>query len=1039
MFRLYCYLLIVFSIIPLIHADNLENMHSFNNLKSQFKSVPSQYRPAPFWVWNYKVTKSEIDRMLAEFRENGFGGVFVHPRYGMITEYLSDDWFDLYTYAIQEGEKLGLDIWLYDENAYPSGFAGGLLPSQMPESYTQGQGLTPLVVTLLPDDYRSFLVILSEENGKYRDITTSANTYLGKQGRYVLYKKTFYPDNTQPSRAWYAGFSYTDLLLPGVTEKFIEITMSGYEKAYRSKFGKSIKGIFSDEINIRSSGGFRWTPDLFDVFQKRYGYDLRIHLPSLHQTVGNWKKVRYDYSRLLLNLFIERWAKPWYEYCTKHDLIWTGHYWEQSWPGIDQVPDNMAMNAWQQMPGVDMLSNTFDEESTSAMFGNVRVVKEAKSAANQLGRERLLCEAYGGGGWSMDFRDFKRHSDWLNVMGVNFLNQHLSHMSFVGVRKYDWPPMFCSMAPWWEDYKVLNEYQARMSLALSQGKEKNHILVMEPTTTTWMYTQHIGKDGNAIAKNIANSFQRFITRLSKNQIEYDLGCENIIANHGNVQSGKFVVGECSYSVVVIPELVENMDGTCFSLLQKFVEQGGIVVTCSSPTNVDGSRSEDIIKLLNDNRIIHFDNVLEGQIPEQLKCADIQFDKQEGGNLFHHRKQLEDGELLLLTNSSLTETSSCLIEMKGKSIVELEPFTGKLYNYPTTEKDGKLRFSSQLEPAGSVLLFISKAEEKEYGRKLLPVKMTQVDAIDKVKISRQRDNVLIIDYLDLEQNDSIIKSRYFMDANFDVFKKAGFKDGNPWFRAVQFKQDIINRDVSKAPGFKVVYSFEVLDDLNDFSSFKLLCERASLYTIEVNGHSLETKREKFLDKDFSLFPIGQYLSKGTNRIKMSIHKFSVEAEIEPIYILGNFSVIEQDNKWVISGKQNYNSLETTRKLGAPFYPWEMCYTKSYEVTPKDTYWVSAPKWKGSVAQVWVNGRKAGILFSNPYRLEVTNLMKQGKNTIELRVLGGMDNFFGPHHSRSKGMTPPWDWQKHNGNPDVNGYLLTDYGLSEDFELYQIKYK
>ena len=80
-------------------------------------------------------------------------------------------------------------------------------------------------------------------------------------------------------------------------------------------------------------------------------------------------------------------------------------------------------------------------------LANVRVLKEAKSAANQMGRERFLCEAYGGGGWNMSLKDFKRHSDWLNVMGVNFMNQHLAHMSFVGVRKYDWPPMFVRWLP----------------------------------------------------------------------------------------------------------------------------------------------------------------------------------------------------------------------------------------------------------------------------------------------------------------------------------------------------------------------------------------------------------------------------------------------------------------------------------------------------------------------------------------------------------------------------------------------------------------
>ena len=34
-----------------------------------------------------------------------------------------------------------MKVWIYDENSYPSGFAGGHVPDQMPESYNQGQGL----------------------------------------------------------------------------------------------------------------------------------------------------------------------------------------------------------------------------------------------------------------------------------------------------------------------------------------------------------------------------------------------------------------------------------------------------------------------------------------------------------------------------------------------------------------------------------------------------------------------------------------------------------------------------------------------------------------------------------------------------------------------------------------------------------------------------------------------------------------------------------------------------------------------------------
>ena len=686
---------ICFILGSLVHVDG---QCKFEDLKKHFKNVPNKYRTVPFWVWNYKVTRSEIDRMLVDFKEKGFGGVFVHPRYGMITEYLSDEWFELYEYTLQRAEELGLDVWLYDENAYPSGFAGGLLPSQMPESYTQGQGLLPIQVTFLPDNYADYFVILLERDGYYQDITAIASNFLNKKGNFYLYKKTYYPENTQPSRAWYAGFCYTDLLLPGVTDKFIEITMSGYEKRFSNKFGKSIKGIFSDEINIRSSGGFRWTPDLFKAFNEKYGYDLKEHLPSLHLAVGEWKKVRYDYSKLLLDLFVDRWAKPWYEYCLEHNLIWTGHYWEQTWPGIEQVPDNMAMNAWQQMPGIDMLSNTFEEEKTSSMFGNVRVVKEAKSVANQMGRERLLCEAYGGGGWSMNFKDFKRHSDWLNVMGVNFINQHLSHMSFLGVRKYDWPPMFSSIAPWWNDYKCLNEYLARMSFVMTLGQQKNEILVFEPTTTTWMYAQHIGNDGNGIARKIGNAFQHLVTEFSKRQFEYDLGCEHIIAQNGRVDSGYFIVGECSYSTIVIPEHVENMNSICFYLLKDFVQQGGKLVSFSIPTCINGKKSKEIVQLFKDKRIVYLSNLWDEQLTSLLSSPVVSFIKQEGGNLFHHRRKYQDGELLLLTNSSLSEKTNFSINVKGKSVVELDAFSGEIYTFHHKKENENLIISGAIEPA-----------------------------------------------------------------------------------------------------------------------------------------------------------------------------------------------------------------------------------------------------------------------------------------------------------------------------------------------------
>ena len=106
-------------------------------------------------------------------------------------------------------------------------------------------------------------------------------------------------------------------------------------------------------------------------------------------------------------------------------MEFTGHYWDHDWPSCNGVPDNMAMAAWQQRPGIDCLMNQYRQD-THAQFGNVRMGRELRSVANQLGRKRTLCEVYGAGGWDLRFEDMKRISDWLAVLGVNLFDQHLS-------------------------------------------------------------------------------------------------------------------------------------------------------------------------------------------------------------------------------------------------------------------------------------------------------------------------------------------------------------------------------------------------------------------------------------------------------------------------------------------------------------------------------------------------------------------------------------------------------------------------------------
>src|SRR5690606_7487365 len=312
-------------------------IQSFAVLKDSFAEPGKEYGSAPLWVWHTKVTKTIIDSMMQEFKENAFGGVIVHPRPGLITEYLSAEWFELFRYTVEKGKELDMNVWIYDENSYPTGFAGGLVQEQIPADENQGQMLQLTKVSLLPVVFHDIVACFIVNGQHIEEITSVMGSYRGKPGNYYLITKAYYTAN-RGILSGPVGFSYVDLMAEGITEKFIDITFKGYKKAVGAEFGKTVPGIFSDEPSIPTEGAnrIRWTPDLFQVFKQLWGYELQPHLPSLFEEIGDWKQVRHNYQYALLHLFIERWAKPMRRYADKQGLIWSGHYWEHGWPDPQQ-------------------------------------------------------------------------------------------------------------------------------------------------------------------------------------------------------------------------------------------------------------------------------------------------------------------------------------------------------------------------------------------------------------------------------------------------------------------------------------------------------------------------------------------------------------------------------------------------------------------------------------------------------------------------------------------------------------------------------
>ena len=1014
----------------------LDHFDSFSQIERLFPDPPAGFRTAPFWVWNGEVTEEMIDKQLEDLNAKGFGGVFVHPRYGLITEYLSQEWFSLVAYATGKAESLGMKLWLYDENSFPSGFAGGHVPAEMPESWNQGQALAlQRMYVLNPRPNVNYKHIYIRTREGFREVTNELSSLMGRKGDFYLLELLTYPKSK-----WYGGYSYVDLIRPGVTEKFIELTMTGYEESIGNYFGTVVPGIFTDEPNIAPQGregSIRWTPDLYDRFYEQWGYRLEPNLLSLLRESGDWQKVRHDYYSLLLDLFIDSWSKPWYEYTESRGLQWTGHYWEHGWPSPHHGGDNMAMYAWHQVPGIDMLFNTW--EGRPDQFGNIRAVKELSSVANQLGRTRTLSETYGASGWELSFEDMKRNGEWQYVLGVNFMNQHLTYQTIMGDRKHDFPQSFSPHNAWWELYRRQADHFARLSLSLSSGEQVNHVLVLEPTTSAWMYYAP-GTDNKRLDQ-IRDSFHGLLSALEEEHVEYDIGCERIMRDHASVADSQLVVGQRSYQLVIIPEWMHNVQSCTAGLLLEYLEKGGrLMVVKEMPYLVDGSP---------DHRLAGAAKTHAGQVlvsGPQKDGWNTHLPRPEGFSLrtesgdpslfFHQRRLLKDGQLLFLVNSAREEEVTGKGMIAGKELLLLDLTEGKILRYPSGKNGDSLDFSFTVPAGGSLLLFAAGDKLKKKYPVFEPADPSVVlEPVDSVKVIPLDDNVYCLDYVWLSLPGQKEQFDYYYTQANRIWQFHGFPD-NPWVSSVQYRTGILDRDhFGEGTGFSVRYPFRLTEGFLP-EQLHLVVERAELYTVKVNDsvvHRMED--EWWLDEAFGVFETGHLLKEGENNITCHINPMSVHAELAPVFLKGAFDVTPMPSGWVV-GPPTGKDCGAWTEQGMSFYAGAVKYSMTYRSRKgREKPVLELQPWEGVVAEVRVNGKKAGIIDARPWRLDLSGTWKKGDNEVSVLVYGSLKNLLGPHHQvNQRGLVTPWSFKYAPARqPAGKEYDLVPYGLYEPFRV------
>ena len=352
----------------------------------------------------------------------------------------------------------------------------------------------------------------------------------------------------------------------------------------------------------------------------------------------------------------------------------------------------------------------------------------------------------------------------------------------------------------------------------------------------------------------------------------------------------------------------------------------------------------------------------------------------------------------------------------------------------------------LPPSGSLLLFLSqKPIEADFPHET----MATLAADGPVKITRLEPNVLTLDYVDITAGGETQRDLYCYQANQFAWQKNGL-ERNPWDSAVQFKDELIRKTFPADSGFTASYKFTIQGTVP--KNLAIVIERPDLYTITCNGQPVTTKRNHWwLDKAFGRIDIASVARTGENAVTIKAAPFTMFHELEPAYVLGDFTLKPTDKGFVITpdhaltlGTASEATAAESRAgwnlQGHPFYSAGVAYRERFDVKePAGQFVVTLPDWYGSVAKVAVNGKPAGFIDAPPWECDVTKWVKRGQNEVEVTVIGTLKNTLGPHHGKPA-LGAAWPGGFHvgpnPGPPPGASYSTVAYGLFEPFVLKQI---
>lgn len=713
------------------------------DLKERFANPPSHRRILKL-VHQLPDDPQALDALLITLSAQGFGGIATNVNFNGYLE-RAQNWKTLES-AVQRAKELGMTLWLYDEQGYPSGNAGGLTLKDQPEWEARGLYAVDLpapesVGFTLPEGKVVSLAAYPVKRGKPQlagaiRLETKVDAARKLQWtppagawRVQGFVENRLYEGTHASANLFSKRPYINLLMREPTGRFLELNHSAYA-AHFPKLSQAFEATFTDEPSLMSMfmrqqpyAALPWAPELPARFRADHGYDLLPHLPSLLGDVEpDSAKVRCAFWTTVGNLVSENYFGQIQDWCRAHGVASSGHLLAE-----EGILDHVGYygNFYQCLrrmdyPGIDCLTS---DPNNVAWY----IAKLIGSASDLIGAPKRMSETsdhsqrYRPAGDSRPplVVSADQIRGTCNLLYLNGINTTTSYYSWAGL----------SM----DGVRDINYYVGRLGVPLTGGEHRCDIAVFYPIESIQAhYTpSNAGPTRDASCRQIAISYRTVSEQLFQSRHDFDY-LDSRALETAQVDGDALSIAEEHYRVLVLPT-VSTLPLEAWQKVAAFWRAGGIVVAVGAvPDNSLTEFPSPAVQALTQEIFgdIHQDgyrdplaqhtNARGGagiflgplaapQLAEILdRLLEPDFQAPADSALRYAHRRLENRDFYLVINHSdspVTQEAS----FRAEGPAELwDPFTGAITAANGSARDGRYHCSLSLPAYGSVFVAFPQA-------------------------------------------------------------------------------------------------------------------------------------------------------------------------------------------------------------------------------------------------------------------------------------------------------------------------------------------